>query len=80
MPELSRRANKDLAELPPALREKAQEIIDRLDHEPALGKKLLGALQGKRSARLGRSYRIIYSIIDGRPLILTIRPRRDSYK
>lgn len=76
---LSRRAEKDLAELPDALREKARNIIDRLDTEPALGKKLLGALAGKRSARLGRTHRIIY-VTEPTIMVLTISMRRDAYR
>jgi mRNA-degrading endonuclease RelE of RelBE toxin-antitoxin system len=77
---LSQRAQKDLAGLPKELREKALEIISRLDSEPALGKKLLGSLAGKRSARLGRSYRIIYQLVEDGPFVLTIRIRRDAYR
>lgn len=80
MATLSHRAEKDLADLPKELREKAENIISRLDSEPALGKKLLGALAGKRSARLGRSYRIIYQLLDDGPFVLTIRIRRDVYR
>ncbi len=80
MARLSQRAQKDLAGLPKELREKALEIISRLDSEPALGKKLLGALAGKRSARLGRSYRIIYQLAEDGPFVLTIRIRRDAYR
>ena len=61
MAKLARRAKKDLDALPDALAVKAKEIIRRLDQEPHLGKKLHGPLQGKRSARLGRSHRIIYT-------------------
>ena len=80
MATLSQRAQKDLADLPKELRDKAENIIGRLDAEPALGKKLLGALAGKRSARLGRSYRIIYELLDDGPFIITIRIRRDVYR
>lgn len=80
MATLSQRAQKDLADLPKELREKAENVIGRLDAEPGLGKKLLGALAGKRSARLGRSYRIIYELRDDGPFILTIRIRRDVYR
>jgi mRNA-degrading endonuclease RelE of RelBE toxin-antitoxin system len=79
MPTVTKRAQRDLEDLPPVLREKAQAIIDRLDQEPALGKKLLGALQGLRSARLGRSHRIIYTIRD-RVIVLTVSQRKDSYR
>lgn len=81
MPRLSRRALKDLDDLPPALREKALAVIGQLDQNPALGKKLLGALKGKRSARLGRSHRIIYRLDNaGTPEVLTVRSRQDAYR
>lgn len=80
MARLSQRAQKDLAALPKELRDKATEIISRLDREPALGKKLLGALAGKRSARLGRSHRIIHQLVEDGPFVLTIRIRRDAYR
>lgn len=78
MAELSRRAEKDLASLPEALQEKAQALIARLDAEPALGKKLLGPLAGKRSIWLGRSHRIIYRTDS--VFIIAIPPRRDAYR
>lgn len=78
MPELSRRAQKDLADLPEALQEKARNIIARLDTEPGLGKKLQGALQGKRSVWLGRTHRIIYR--EDPVFVLAVPPRRDAYR
>lgn len=80
MPRLSRRAQKDLAQLPDAIREKAEGVIERLDTEPALGKKLKGKLDGVRSARLGRSYRILYEVAQDEVRILTVSLRRDSYR
>ena len=80
MPKLTKRAVKDLERLPLTMQNKAKAIIRRLDDEPALGKKLLGQLQGKRSARLGRSHRIIYTAQEGRVVVLTITTRRDAYK
>lgn len=79
MPRLTNRARKDLDELPPAMQERAWAVIHRLDAEPALGSKLLGKLAGKRSTRLGRSHRIIYTLEEG-PLVLTIMPRKDAYR
>jgi len=76
---LSRRAEKDLGDLSDALREKAQTIIDRLDVEPAMGKKLLGTLAGKRSARLGRTHRIIY-VTEPEVFVLAITQRKDAYR
>ncbi len=80
MPRLTNRARKDFDKLPPALSGRAREIISRLDNQPHLGKKLLGPLQGKRSIRLGRSHRIIYTLVDGEVIVLTITPRRDAYR
>ena len=80
MAELARRARKDLDDLPAALADKAKEIIRRLDNEPHLGKKLVGPLQSKRSARLGRSHRIIYTAREGQVIVLTIAHRRDAYR
>jgi mRNA-degrading endonuclease RelE of RelBE toxin-antitoxin system len=79
MPRVTKRAQRDLDDLPPALRAKAEAIIARLDQEPALGKKLLGDLKGLRSARLGRSHRIIYIIRD-EVAVLTVAPRKDAYR
>lgn len=80
MAELSGRAKKDLDDLPEALRLRAHEVIERLDTEPALGKKLVGKLAGLRSARLGRTHRIIYRLGDTGPQVVTVVPRRDAYK
>ena len=80
MPQLTKRARKDLDSLPGALAAKAREIILRLDAEPALGKKLMGQLDGMRSTRLGRSHRIIYSATGGHIVVMTIGPRRDVYR
>lgn len=80
MPKLTARAKKDLDRLPPALSQKARELIRRLDDEPALGKKLQGQLRGQRSARLGHSHRIIYTARDGDIVVLTIGARKDIYR
>ena len=80
MPRLARRARKDLDRLPSALATKAYEIVRHLDDEPAPGKKLLGPLKGKRSTRLGRSHRIIYTITEDGIVVLTIVARKDVYR
>jgi len=80
MPRLSKRAERDLEELPDPLRIRAEAIVSRLDAEPALGKKLLGALQDLRSARLGRSHRILYRVTDDGIFVVTVSPRRDAYR
>jgi mRNA-degrading endonuclease RelE of RelBE toxin-antitoxin system len=79
MPRVTKRAKRDLEALPAPLRAKAEAIIARLDQEPALGKKLVGDLKGLRSARLGRSHRIIYTIRD-EVAVLTVAPRKDAYR
>ncbi len=80
MTSLSKRAEKDLDALPEALQDKARTLIARLDSEPSLGKKLLGALAGKRSVWLGRTHRIIYTTTGAAPHVLTIPPRKDAYR
>lgn len=80
MAKLTRRAAKDLAALPLPLRTKAEELIRRRDSEPSLGKKLQGQLAGKRSARLGRSHRVIFIADHGRIVVLTVSARKDSYR
>lgn len=81
MPRLTKRCRKDLENLPNSVKEKAQALIDRLDAEPLLGKKLRGQLEGKRSAWLGRSYRVIYTFDseDG-VVVLTLIARKDAYR
>lgn len=80
MPGYTRRAEKDLAAMPLAMQDKARTIARRLDEEPALGKKLKGKLQNLRSARLGRSHRIVYAVIDGRIVVVAITDRKDAYR
>jgi mRNA-degrading endonuclease RelE of RelBE toxin-antitoxin system len=80
MAELSRRAKKDVDQLPPLLRDKAMELIGRLDGEPSLGKKLKGKLDGLRSTPLGRTHRIIYRIGTGDPEVVTVVKRSDAYR
>lgn len=76
---LTRSAEKALEELPEALQEKARNIVGRLDAEPTLGKKLLGPLAGKRSARLGRTHRIIY-VTEPEIMVIAISQRKDAYR
>lgn len=79
MPRYARRANRDLDGLPESLRKKARNLCERLDAEPALGKKLKGPLDGLRSVRLGRSHRVIYSIDAAGVVVMTIVARKDAY-
>jgi mRNA-degrading endonuclease RelE of RelBE toxin-antitoxin system len=80
MPQLTKRAQKDLEALPKPLAATAREMCFKLDNQPLLGKKLSGQLEGKRSARLGRSHRIIYALVGGEVVVLTIRARKDVYR
>ena len=80
MPQLTKRAQKDLDALPRVIADKARQIVLQLDKEPALGKKLMGQLEGKRSVRLGRSHRMIYQLVDGDVVLLTITARKDAYR
>jgi mRNA-degrading endonuclease RelE of RelBE toxin-antitoxin system len=77
---LTKRADKDLKQLPGPFSEKARELIRKLEVEPALGKKLQGPLEGQRSARLGRSHRIIYTSRGADVVVLTIIARKDAYR
>ncbi len=75
----TKRASSDLESLPEALRNKADALIEKLQSEPALGKKLKGKLEGKRSVRLARTHRIIY-VTNPSVIVLTIVPRKDAYR
>jgi len=79
VPEFSKRALRDIDELPEALQIKARSLIGQLDSQPHLGKKLLGALAGKRSLRLGRTHRIIYRS-EPSVFIIAVTPRKDAYR
>jgi antitoxin YefM len=59
---LTERAQKDLAELSQDLQDKAHSLIRRLNSEPALGKKLFGKLDAKRSVYVGHARRIVYTL------------------
>lgn len=80
MPGFTRRAEKDIDELPEPLRTRAKTLAHSLDQQPALGAKLKGKLEGIRSARLGRSHRLLYRIEGGRVIVLSVSPRRDAYR
>jgi len=77
---LTRRAQKDLEELPDAMKTKVLAVVARLDAAPSSGWKLKGKLQGTRSINVGRSHRILYSVTERGVIVKTIRPRRDVYR
>jgi mRNA-degrading endonuclease RelE of RelBE toxin-antitoxin system len=81
MPTWSKRAGRDLEALPLVMQGRAQSVINRLDTEHHLGKRLVGPFKGVRSARIGRSHRVLFEInLDGTAHILTITPRKDAYR
>jgi len=80
LPWLTKRAEKDLEDLPPAVAMRVPEVFAELDANPTFGEKLHGRLQGKRSARLGHTHRIIYVVESRRVIVHTIQPRRDAYR
>ena len=80
MPKLTPRAKKQLDNLPVQLAAKAHLLIRRLDDGPHIGKKLVGRLRGKRSERLGRTHRVIYTVTERQVVALTIRARKDVYR
>ena len=80
MARLTKRARKDLDRLPMKLSARAGALIRRLDNEHTLGQKLLGPVRSKRSARLGRTHRIIYTVVEENIVVMAIRARRDAYR
>lgn len=77
---VTRRAQKDLADLPEQLQAKAQEVIQGVETQPNAGTKLRGKLNGKWAVRLGRSHRIIYEIDGSDVVVLVVRDRKDAYR
>lgn len=80
MPRWTRRAEKDLEDIPVAMRKKVDAVVARLDGEPHLGKKLKGRLSDRRSVPVARSYRIVYSTDEDGPIIHTVSLRKDAYR
>lgn len=82
MPELrlTRQAKQQLEALPNAVREAVLETLTLLQLEPeAMGKKLVGRMQGLWAARAG-SYRILYTIETTGVIARSIRHRGVVYK
>lgn len=72
--ELSNHAERILARLAKreqALYQRVTRVLDALQHDPLLGKPLVGELKGHRSYRIGE-YRIVYRIEHHRLVILVI--------
>lgn len=74
------RVKTTLDSFPEEFRKKAVGVIWKLPEEVSLGRKLKGALSNERSAPLGRSHRIMYSIENDVVTVLAILARRDSFR
>ena len=81
MPELrlTRRAKKDLTELPETVREAVLETLALIALEPeSTGKRLVGRLAGIRSARVG-NYRVLYTVEPSGVVVRAVRHRAVAY-
>ena len=75
----TKEAKKDIAKLPPKLRAKLLEILQNsISKDPAVGKKLVGDLEGYYSVRLTFQDRIVYSI-NAEKQSVTIHRARTHY-
>jgi len=73
---LTREAVKDLAKLPPKLKEKLRDILEnRIAVDPFSGKRLVGDLKGYYSVRLTYQDRIVYSVDEDRAVVFVHRTR-----
>jgi len=72
----TKQAKKDVAQLPPKLKDKLRDILlEVLALNPYEGKKLLGDLSGSSSYRLTYKDRIVYSLDEKRRIIYIERTR-----
>ncbi len=75
-PQITRRAQKDIATLTPKLKKKLREIlINRIAMNPFDGKKLVGDLRGCWSVRLTLKDRVVYSIDEENRIVHILRAR-----
>ena len=75
------RVLKDLRRLDPHIRKAVRSALDRISHDPSLGKPLLYSLRGCHSFRTS-SYRIIYTVRKKELLVLVVAVghRREVYE
>ena len=74
--EITRRAQKDIATLTPALKKKLRDILtNRIATNPFDGKKLVGDLKGKWSVRLNIKDRVVYTIDQDHRVVYILRAR-----
>lgn len=79
-PRLTRRARNDLEALPDTVRDAVLETLTAIAADPErAGKKLVGRLQGLRSARVG-NYRVLYTVEAGQVIVRAIRHRAVAYR
>ena len=81
MPELrlTRRAKRDLSELPAPVQEAVIDTLEAIAVDPeAKGKELVGRLRGLWSARVG-NYRVLYTIERDGVIVRAIRHRGVAY-
>lgn len=79
--ELSRNAQKELANIPETFRSKVTDLINKIANAPFAGKKLKGEYDGYWSMRAW-PYRVIYKIkeLEVVIFIIKIRHRKDVYR
>ncbi len=74
-------AAKELRRLPPEVRRRLVNAIDRLGDEPLAGSALKGEFSGLRRLRVGE-YRIIYKALQPEltVLVVRVRQRQSAYR
>ena len=72
----TKQAKKDVALLPPKLKQKLREIlINTVANDPYAGKKLLGDIAGSYSIRLTHKDRLVYSLDEANQTVYVERAR-----
>jgi len=79
----SRRVEKEIADLPYGVRDRAIRVIRKLAEEPRPrgARKLAGEMRGAWRIRVG-DYRVLYDVDDKQRLVilLAVRHRREAYR
>jgi len=77
---LTRRAKEDVEALPGTVREAVLETLALIGLEPeSMGKRLVGRVEGLRSARVG-NYCVLYTIEPSGVVVRAIRHRAIAYR
>lgn len=77
---LAKSTAKSLERLPPKLKERVLGVLSSVQEGVELGKPLKARLAGKRSVRVGRSYRIVFEPRAEDIVVQYIGHRRDAYR